>query len=206
MRHNNLFAFTLIELLIVVAIIGILAAIALPNFLNARIRAKVAKAHSEQRTLANAFESYFADCGTYPPTTATSANYYEGYRYLTTPIPYLHAFLMDPFETKYVNNRGNDYDTYYEFMVTNRRGDARRNFSGGNMKFDMFNIECVGPDGIDTFKPTPDYPSHPPNFQFYDATNGLRSSGDILRAGGAYLPRWYRERKGGPETLGREWI
>ncbi len=207
---RNESAFTLIELLIVVAIIGILAAIALPNFLNAQVKANLARVKSEQVTLANAFEQYYIDHNSYPIGQATSADNYRGYSRLTTPIPYLTNVMDDPFKWKHVTSRGNDYDIHYEFMTTRRQTDSRRQgsswSSGSEFATDMFNIEGVGPDGIDTFKPTPAYPSHPPMFEFYDATNGLRSAGDILRAGGVYLPRWYRERQGGPSTTGNNWI
>jgi len=42
--------------------------------------------------------------------------------------------------------------------------------------------------------------------KFYKPSNGLRSKGDIFRAGGVYIPRWLREKKGGPETTGPDWI
>jgi prepilin-type N-terminal cleavage/methylation domain-containing protein len=60
-------AFTLIELLIVVAIIAILAAIAVPNFLEAQTRAKVARVMSDMRTYATGLEAYAVDYNKYPP-------------------------------------------------------------------------------------------------------------------------------------------
>ena len=58
--------FTLIELLIVIAIIGILAAIAIPNLLNAVQRGKQKRSMSDMRTMATAIESYAVDNNFYP--------------------------------------------------------------------------------------------------------------------------------------------
>ena len=60
-------AFTLIELLIVVAIIAILAAIAVPNFLEAQVRSKVSRAKADMRSTSLAIETYLLDYNTIPP-------------------------------------------------------------------------------------------------------------------------------------------
>jgi general secretion pathway protein G len=58
--------FTLIELLIVVAIIGIIAAIAIPNLLNAIQRGKQKRTMADMRAVGTAVESYAVDNNKYP--------------------------------------------------------------------------------------------------------------------------------------------
>src|SRR5712691_5527477 len=58
--------FTLIELLIVVAIIGIIAAIAIPNLLNAIDRGKQKRTMADMRSIGTAVESYAVDNNFYP--------------------------------------------------------------------------------------------------------------------------------------------
>ena len=58
--------FTLIELLIVVAIIGIIAAIAIPNLLNAIDRGKQKRSMADMRSIGTATESYAVDNNYYP--------------------------------------------------------------------------------------------------------------------------------------------
>ncbi|MBI5175332.1 MAG: type II secretion system protein [Candidatus Obscuribacter sp.] len=73
-RRSNQ-GFTLIELLVVVIIIGILAAIALPNFIGAQDKAREASVKANMRTAQIAAESYATDNGGTYPASASSSDY-----------------------------------------------------------------------------------------------------------------------------------
>jgi type II secretion system protein G len=72
MIRKNQKGFTLIELLIVVAIIGILAAIAIPNLLTAMQRAKQKRTMADMRTIATAWEARATDTNKYNAAGACS--------------------------------------------------------------------------------------------------------------------------------------
>jgi type IV pilus assembly protein PilA len=65
-KIRNRKGFTLIELLIVVAIIGILAAIAIPQFSSYRAKAYNSAAQSDLKNTKTALEAFFADNQKYP--------------------------------------------------------------------------------------------------------------------------------------------
>ncbi len=107
-------AFTLIELLIVVAIIAILAAIAVPNFLEAQTRSKISRTRADLRSMATGLEAYAVDYNQYPLCNNFSL---AGARYspdeqaagineqrrvlerISTPVAYMtNGFLKDPFD------------------------------------------------------------------------------------------------------------
>jgi len=123
-------AFTLIELLIVVAIIAILAAIAGPNFLESQTRAKTARVKADHRAIATGLEAYYVDNNVYPeqgvpngtnqfPYSSDVTRVYGGDSprhtpdnpaiayHLSTPIAYLtstQTVFRDPFFTEFNKN------------------------------------------------------------------------------------------------------
>ena len=174
--------FTLIELLIVVAIIGILAAIAVPNFLNAQVRAKIAKAESEMRSLSTALEAYRVDNNIYPPWVNENGNARNGpggegishrYHALTTPISYLGAVPQDPFISPTIEGAGEVYDTYDYVDAWSTRNWLGASTLNASFRCSEWRVASAGPDGFMSYG----------NVFTYDPSNGLASWGDLVRTG-----------------------
>jgi len=168
--------FTLIELLIVVAIIGILAAIAIPNFLQAQTRAKVARAQSDMKTLQTAAEMYYVDRNAYPPQTFTPPTGYPSF-WFTSPIDYIsNKDLRDPFnESGWVPPDEIIY-SYHVFAY-------RPTMYGPNHVdcYGKYRFMSYGPDR-GYWGPGPGEPGFAWNNQhvLYDPTNGTTSDGNIF--------------------------
>lgn len=186
-------AFTLIELLIVVAIIAILAAIAVPNFLEAQVRSKVARCKADMRSIATALESYGVDNNGYPPPwdyghpsgtwgTLTEPPFHSRVpSHLTTPVAYMTSIPHDPFcsyeqflswAPKEVSERFVYYNYKYFFDRPGGGSDALRHRyeDAGEWLF-----YSPGPDR--------DWFNKPANTVYlnYDPTNGTVSLGNIFR-------------------------
>ena len=193
--------FTLIELLIVVAIIGILAAIAVPNFLNAQMRARVSRTKADLRSVGTALESYFVDRNNYP-NGRDGNDLLIGCPELTTPVAYISSIDL---EDTFNNEPGyTDHATVYHYYNTETHLNDRAITWGGRAGLgygdggsvavrDAYILFSEGPDQVWQFcewffvRNAPIIAAEPAN-QFgafvYDSSNGLVSKGDIGWHGG----------------------
>ena len=210
-RHS--LGFTLIELLIVVAVIAILVAIAIPNFLQAQVRAKVARSIADLRTIGTALELYHTDTTSYP-----LANNYSlaitppdlgppiTLERLSTPIAYVRNFdFRDPFGVigryygAFWDSESPVYSEeaqYYKYAAFNARAFPFASWQNlaifGADPAMWWTIEGVGPDhryhNMGTVSQldgtNPAYDIALANKVIYDPTNGTVSRGSVWRVGG----------------------
>lgn len=198
-------SFTLIELLIVVAIIGILIVIAVPNFLNAQVRAKVAAVESNFKTIATANEMYRFDHGTYFSfvnlSTVAFRGFTRGFIRLTTPIAYLsYDAVNDPFASKFksgIESGSVEYDKTFDYTISLGSRAYRDNeifqtkegdyYTG---KVNSYMLESVGPDTLDSVIGSGCFGTGCifDIFILYNPSNGICSEGDIVKVVGTVIP------------------
>jgi prepilin-type N-terminal cleavage/methylation domain-containing protein len=187
-------AFTLIELLIVVAIIGILAAIAIPNFLEAQIRAGVARVQSDYRNMKTAMYMYHVDHSVWPTDrgncmsgdTVLDHSAFWALTELSTPLAYMSTVpFADPFSKvkknqitcgggMFVTNHYQYFeDEEYNGPIRYLGPPSRTGDPPSQIPYVSWILINVGPAQV--------WPGHP-GFLWgipYDATNGTVSQGTL---------------------------
>ncbi len=200
-RSGRSLGFTLIELLIVVAIIGILAAIAIPNFQNARFRATIAKVQGDMRALINAVEMYSVDHGKYPDDgQVTGIPWWMNNWHLTTPIAYIGSIPADPFVVASPHEiTPNPRDEYWYtswdgYGLYRNPGRAKSVAGRENVRLydpprDNFKYAFIspGPDSCWEWDRGNGMAGCSDNYMgdvfYYDMSNGIRSQGDLYQYG-----------------------
>ncbi len=177
--------FTLIELLIVVAIIGILAAIAVPNFLNAQVRAKLARVYADIDALELALNSYRLDTNSFPPSHDGSSfidPHIKRFVFLTTPVVYMSTIPLDVFAAKHdfdtggFNTIGGKYvGDPYRYLESQIHPTIHQFSETDEYKKFVYLLSGRGPDAVMNWQHSPRLP----DALAYDVSNGLNSSGDI---------------------------
>lgn len=177
--------FTLIELLIVVAIIGILAAIAVPNFINAQIRAKLARVQADIDAIETALGQYRLENNKYPPSHNGSSYidpHIKRFVYLTTPVAYMSSVPMDVFakelapDTGGYNSIGGKYvGDPYRYLESQFHPTIHQFSKTDEHKRYVYLLSGRGPDHLMNWQMNPRLP----DALDYSPTNGLNSLGDI---------------------------
>jgi len=163
----------------VVAIIAILAAIAVPNFLEAQVRTKVTAVRNDFRTMNVAMQAYRIDHNDYPPDNLGTSWYNDWYPFivLTTPLAYITSIPTNPF----FDNRLPDGLPRGNYSYWRDYGDWGARYENKELGI-FYAITSVGPDRTYQMEPVAvDVFNRAPSFlnALYDSTNGTRSAGDL---------------------------
>lgn len=188
-EESRIRGLTLIELIIASTILALLAAIALPNFLEAQTRAKVVRVKNDLRLIDTALVAYFVDNQGFPPP-ASNGHGARLFR-LSTPI----AYYDDPKHPEPFRDHGLFTDPPYGYHGRNDQVNIFWNNDGQPGNFNgpaivmWYVLRSSGPDNDRDGGGASALNSQNSRDQFvsfiYDPTNGTFSRGDIWRAGGA---------------------